>query len=110
MKPAYIIGLGLLAYLLLNRTQGANAQSARQFRLPDGRIVSETQLPSLGYIKVPYEGRTGWISVQKLNRLTRAQRNGQFWTNLIRSVQTGSQLVEGGLDAWQDLQNALDIA
>lgn len=109
MNAKKIIGIGILTYLALNYVVGSK-DTALHYQLPDGRVVPETQLPALGYVKVPYQGRTAWVSAERLNQLTRANQNANFWSNLIRSVQQGAQLFGEAQEAWNALQNTMQQA
>lgn len=99
MKDKKTIGvllLGLGAILWLQRSSGGGT---RRYRLPDGRIVSEGQLPQLGYVQ--YQGY--WIPQARLNQVTGSGYTAEQWQAIINS---GFNLVSAGQNLWTAIQNA----
>lgn len=54
----------------------------RQFRLPSGRVVFESQLPKIGYTKTP----NGWVNTAAYNLLKGELSKGFDWNSAINTV------------------------
>lgn len=88
--------LGLGVYFLMNRGKGTTNSGPRQrtYTLPDGRKVTESQLPSLGYVL--YQGQ--WYHQSQFPvpnnapaGMTQSSPNWQQWLNTALSL--GQQIV-----------------
>lgn len=99
MKDRNTIGVLLLGLGALLWLQRSSAGGARRYRLPDGRIVTEDQLPALGYVY--YNGY--WIPQHRLNQVTNSGFSAAQWQSIINS---GFSVVNAGAQLWQAIQNA----
>lgn len=75
MNRKTLILLLILGYLILRKRQ----PKERFFRLPNGQVVPESQLPSLGYVN--YQGY--WIHQTKLNQATGGAYSAHNWQQIL---------------------------
>lgn len=95
-----IVGaVGLGAYFLLNRSGGNGGGQQAMFRLPDGRVVPESALPGLGYVR--YQGQ--WYHYSALNQAGGQNTNQAQWQNWVNA---GTTVLSSGIEIWQIFQNA----
>ena len=98
MDNKTLLGLGLLGFVFLFRQSGGGSQQ-RYFRLPNGNVVPEQQLPNYGYVM--YQGV--WVPVDYLNQAEGGTNfSAEYWQSIISS---SFDFAQAGVDFWQYLQN-----
>lgn len=85
-KMMLLLGVAAAAaaywYWSNNQNSDTGIGTERQYRLPSGRVVFESQLPSLGYTRTPQ----GWVDSAAYNALKEKLKQGFDWETALKSV------------------------
>ena len=96
MDNKAIIGAAIIFFVLYQST----ARKPNFYRLPDGRVVSEDELPTLGYVQ--YQGR--WIHQSKLNSALDQNMSAWDWQNILNNA---FSFGESAIDLWNQVQSLI---
>jgi hypothetical protein len=82
-----IVGLAAAFYVSQENSEDlGNSDIERQFRLSDGRVIKESELPQLGYTETP----EGWVLESLLNELVaeseRSKLSAGDWANIFNAI------------------------
>lgn len=86
-KIIALLGVGVIGLMLYKQINNGNSTEKR-FRLPDGRVVFESELGQYGYVKTP----SGWIDQNLFNQAQSRLRNGEAWESIMNAIQQFSYL------------------
>jgi len=98
-----VAGVGYMIYRQMNN--GNSNNNERRFRLPDGRVLRESELIAAGYVRTP----AGWVDGNTYQQMQNRLRNGESWSSIINTVASSLNTLQN-LD-WSGLTNgnALDV-
>lgn len=101
-----VAGVGYMIYRQMNNGN-SNNNNERRFRLPDGRVLRESELIAAGYVRTP----AGWVDGNTYQQMQNRLRNGESWSSIINTVASSLNTLQN-LDWWAltDSQgNRIDI-
>ena len=78
-----LVGVGYIIYNEISKKQNGSGIYEKRFRLSDGRIVRESQLPQLGYRKTP----SGWVDNSIFLDVANRLRQGSSWQSILQYLQ-----------------------
>ena len=100
-----LVLIGIVAYKALFGGSGPGNNSTRYYQLPNGQVVPESQLPSLGYIN--FQG--AWVRPEQLNQITNQGMSYQDWQRLISGTVDWAQNAYALYEQIRDALNANSV-